>query len=316
MIENTKRVVTIGGGTGTYTVLSALKSHPLHLSAILSMADDGQSTGILRDQYGVLPAGDIRRGLTALAPESDLLRKLFIYRFEEGLLQGHNFGNLFLLALEKVTGDFSTALREAAQLLNIEGEIIPATLDNVRLYAELEDGTRLYGEHRIDVPREKTRARIKRVWLEPEARLNPSVARALRVADLVVIGPGDLYTSLIPNFLVKGAKEALQKSRAKVVYIGNCMTKFGETQGFTALDFFSAIEKWCGEGRINYALWNSKKPAERILTRYKKEQSEFVAPPKEKNHDQTQFLTADILDTGPLIRHSQEKLAKALLSLL
>jgi len=190
------------------------------------------------------------------------------------------------------------------------------TLDNVRLYAELTDGTRLYGEHRIDKPKEKNRAGIKKVWLEPVARLNPAVSRVLHNADLIIIGPGDIYTSLVPNFLVKGMKEALQKSHGKVIYVGNLMTKFGETQGFTALDFLAAIKKYCGEDRVDYALWNNKRPNAKILARYTREQSILVSPPKEKKQGKTKFLYADLLDSGPLIRHHQQKLAKALLSLL
>lgn len=310
--------MTIGGGTGTFVVLSALKSYPVHLSAIVSMADDGGSSGMLRDQYGALPPGDVRRALVALSESSDTMRDLFNYRFKEGGLHGHSFGNLFLTALEKVIGDFASAVRETSNILNINGEVVPVTLDDVRLYAELEDGRILRGETKIDIPNVSYRPRIEKVWLEPEAGMNPSVTRVLHNADLIIIGPGDLYTSLIPNLLVKGVPRAIKQSKAKKVYVANIMTKFGETHGFQAEDFIKEIEKYLGKNILNCAVFNNKKPLPSVLARYKKERAEFVDPkglPASKG--KLKFILADLLDRGKFIRHnSRKKLAKVLISLI
>lgn len=281
------------------------------------MADDGGSTGMLRDQYGVLPGGDIRRALVALSDSEGILRELFNYRFNEGGLHGHSFGNLFLAALEKITGDFTLALREASELLNINGEVVPVTLDDVRLYAELEDGKILRGETQIDIPKSPTRMPIKKVWLQPEAKMNPSVKRVLHHADLIIIGPGDLYTSVIPNLLVKGVPEAIRSSKAKKVYIANMMTKFGETQSFSGRDFVEKIEEHLGKDVLDYVIFNNKKPASSILKKYKKAQAEIVsAKGLNIKSKKPKYILADLLDSGGFIRHSQKKLAKVILSLL
>lgn len=314
-IYKKRNMVVIGGGTGTFTVLSALKDYDFNLTAIVSMADDGGSTGILRDQYGVLPPGDVRRALVALSG-SDTLRDLFNYRFSKGDLAGHSFGNIFLSALEKIKGDFASAVKEASQILNIRGSVFPVTLDNIRLYAKLTDGKILRGETNIDIPRTKIRAKIKKIWLSPKARINPEAKRAILSTDLIVIGPGDLYTSLIPNFLVRGVPEMIKKSRAKKVFVCNLMTKFGETNGFRAEDFVSEIEKYLGESVLDYAIFNSKKPAPAVLTKYKKENAEFVQPPTLYS-ERPKYILANLLDDGPFIRHNPRyKLAKILISLV
>lgn len=316
-IKAMKHVVVIGGGTGTFTVLSALKNYPVNLTAVVSMADDGGSTGMLRDQYGVLPTGDIRRALVALSDSEGILRKLFNYRFEEGGLHGHSFGNLFLAALEKITGDFTTALREASELLNINGEVVPVTLDDVRLSAELEDGKILHRETQIDIPKDKNRMPIKKVWLEPEAKMNPSVRRVLHHADLIILGPGDLYTSIIPNLLVKGVPEAIRASKAKKVYVSNLMTKFGETHGYGAKDFVDKVDEYLGGKVINYVILNNKKPPEAVLKKYRKEQAEFVSPDGlNLKSKKPKYILADLLDSGGFVRHNQKKLAKVIFSLL
>lgn len=310
-----KNVVVIGGGTGTFVVLSALKQYLVHLTAVVSMADDGGSTGILRDQYGVLPPGDVRRALVALSP-SPVLRELFNYRFADGDLHGHSFGNLFLSALEKIHGNFGSAVMEAGKLLNIKGNVLPVTLDNVRLCARLSDGALVRGENNIDIPQRSVRAAVAHLWLEPKATLNPAAAAALQWADLIIIGPGDLYTSIIPNLLVVGMPEALRASPAKKIYVCNMMTKYGETQGFRAEDFVAAIERYLGNDSLDYALFNKKRPSRPILARYKKEKAEFVAPPRSQKSGITKFIVNDFLDKGPLVRHTpNDKFAKILLSL-
>lgn len=313
----TKNIAAIGGGAGTFVVLSALKSYPVNLTAIVSMADDGGSTGVLRDELGVLPPGDIRRALVALSESSETLRALFNYRFHRGGLHGHNFGNLFLSALQKVTGNFAAAVRETSHILSIKGEVVPVTLDNVRLYAKLEDGKTIRGETNIDIPKNRARTKIKKVWLKPAAKLNPDVRRILRVADLVIIGPGDLYTSLIPNLLVKGMPEEIRRSKAKKIYIANLMTKFGETHNFQAGYFVGEVEKYLGRNILDYAIFNNKKPAPEVIRRYKKEKAEFVNPSNlNLKQEKPKYILTNLIDPGALMRHSQKKLAKVILSLI
>ena len=263
-----------------------------------------------------MPPGDIRRALVALSESSETLRDLFNYRFQEGGLDGHNFGNLFLAALEKVTGDFTSAIREASSLLSINGEVVPVTLDNIRLHARLVNGKVVRGETRIDIPRSSNRAKIEKVWLEPSGRMNPSVQRVIHSADLIIIGPGDIYTSIIPNLLVKGVPEAIRASKAKKIYIGNIMTKQGETDDFKAENFVTEVEKYLGEGVLDYALFNKKKPKPAIVNRYRREGAHFVdISSLDFKSKKPKFLKADLMDAGKFVRHSPKKLAETLLSL-
>jgi uncharacterized cofD-like protein len=312
-----KNIVTIGGGTGTFTVLTALKKYPVHLTAIVSMADDGGSTGRLRDQYGVLPPGDVRRALVALSESSDTMRELFNYRFNGGGLQGHSFGNLFLTALEKVTGNFASAVEEASHILNVNGEVAPVTLDDVRLCARLANGSIIRGETNIDIPRVPHRSPIEEVWLEPEARMNPSLKRILKNADSIIMGPGDLYTSIIPNFLVPGVREEIKRSKAKKVFICNLMTKAGETDGFSAEDFLGVMEKYLGKNVLDFVIFNNKRPSERLLRKYRREGAEFVAPPLPKKGGRgPEYILGDFIDTDTFVRHGPlKKMGKLLVSL-
>jgi uncharacterized cofD-like protein len=313
-----KKIVVIGGGTGTFMVLNALKDKPVYLTAIVSMADDGGSTGVLRDDYGVLPPGDVRRALVALSHANGSMRALFNYRFTSGGLKGHSFGNLFLTALEKTTGNFAAALEGASRILNINGEVVPITLDNVRLHAELTDGTIIRGETNIDIPKSGKRAPIKKIWLEPQARLNPRVRQVLKEADLIILGPGDIYTSIIPNLLVRGMRQAIARSAAKKVFICNLMTKFGETDGLNAENFITIIEKYLGENVLDYALFNEKEPSQDILKRYERERAEFIAPPKTQlSTGKIKYIITDLIGNGKLMRHGpRKKVAEALLALL
>lgn len=307
------KVVVIGGGTGTYLVLGSLKHYPVELAAIVSMADDGGSTGILRDQYGVLPPGDIRRALVALSQESASLRKLFNYRFGTGNIAGHSFGNLFLGALEKIEGSFERAVDEAARILNVNGNVIPVTLNNVRLHARLGDGSIIRGEKNIDVQHDSTRAPIERVWLKPRGFINPRATKAISGADFIIIGPGDLYTSLAPNLLVAGMPETIKKSKAKKIYVANLMTKHGETDDFTANKFVSELERYLGTHIIDYVILNSKKPSRVILARYAHEKSFFVEP---RDINGILCIKKNLLAPGKLIRHDKRKLGSLLFSLI
>ncbi len=313
-----KKIVVMGGGTGTFTVLSGLKKYPVHLSAIVSMADDGGSTGVLREEFGVLPTGDVRRALIALSSHPDkFLSELFIYRFQEGAVSGHSFGNLILTALERITGSFEGAITAAARLLQVNGEVIPVTYSDVRLFAELKDGEVIQGETNIDIPKHNGNIPIKRVWLEPEARANPAAVQALLDADMIVLGPGDLYTSIIPNIVVPGIRKAFIKSRAKKVYITNLMTKHGETNGFSGKDFIAVFNTYVGQSVFDVVIVNTEKPSERVLAPYRKEQAVWIDYDDIKNEgNKLKIIQAPLLRAGTLVRHDSKKLAKILIKLL
>ncbi|MFY9462150.1 MAG: gluconeogenesis factor YvcK family protein [Candidatus Sungiibacteriota bacterium] len=313
-VKNPK-VVVIGGGTGVFTTLSGLRKYALDLTAVISMADDGGSTGILREEFGILPPGDIRRVLVAMSHSDDrVLSDLFNYRFDQGGLSGHTFGNIMLTALERLTGSFENAVKEACRILGVEGEVLPVTLANTRLAAELEDGTIIRGESNIDIPKHDGNLRIKRVWLDPKAKINERARRAMIEADMIVIGPGDLYTSIVPNLVVEGVSEAIKKSKAKKVYVANLMTKWGETNGFKASDFIAAVEKYLGKCVLDYALINTKRPSPERMRYYEKESAEFVEAGEFLKKPVPVF--GDFLRKKGFVRHNPERLAQTLVSLL
>ena len=326
-----KTIVTIGGGTGSFVVLSGLKDfadkYNFDLKAIVSMADDGGSTGRLRDELGVLPPGDIRQCLVALSGSPLILRKLFNYRFATGKLKGHSFGNIFISALEKVMGSFDRAVREASKILKIKGEVIPVTLDKVRLRAELNNGKVVYGEDNLNSSKLVKKIGIKKLYLSPLPKANPRAIHVLKNADLIILGPGNLYCSLIPNLLVKGITRSLILSKARKVLICNLMNKIGHTDNFFIDDYLRVIENYTKPGLFDYFIYNTKVPSAKLLSKYRKEGS----PPRirkgikwsktvfkgynllnEKLYSQPKN---DFLDRS-LIRHDPIKLAKALVSFL
>lgn len=320
------KIVTIGGGTGTFTLLTGLKKYTNNLTAIVSMADSGGSTGRLRDEFGILPPGDVRRALIALSSGSEqpLLRQLFEYRFENGSssspLNGHSFGNLFITALNGIFNDQVKAIKEAGKLLDIKGEVLPVTLTDTHLVARLEDGTLIRGETNIDIRLVRPDLKILDVFLDPPADACASALTAIRKADLIVIGPGDLYTSIIPNLLVKGVKEAIAKSRGKVIYVCNIMNKYGETDSFKASNYVNELQSYLDSpaGKKSYidrVLVNEGKYPKRLLNKYAEEK----AYPVEIDISELEDLVPDIRITdctvkGTLLRHDSEKLAKAILS--
>lgn len=327
-----KKVVVIGGGTGTFTVLSGLKKFPVELSAIVTVADSGGSTGRLRDEFGYLPPGDFRMALVALAEESEdeqILRKLFLYRFSQGEpgLKGHNFGNLFLTALADILGDEEKALGYASKILRVQGAVLPVTTKDISLVASYSDGSVLHGETHIDEPPKghDLSVRISKLWLEPEAVCTPQVTRTLLEADMIILGPGDLYTSVLANVIVGGVAKAIQKSQAHLVYILNLMTKQGQTSGLTGSAHVEELAKYLGVYPDLVLVDNSAYPQE-ALAAYAKEQ-EF---PVKDDFDTDSFqvirenLIADEVfskksgDTlkRSLIRHDSDKLAWELMKYL
>lgn len=321
------RVVVIGGGTGSFTLLSSLKNHADNITALVNMADDGGSTGVLRDELGVLPPGDVRQCLVALS-QSPKVRDLFNYRFEEGTFAGHAFGNLFLTALEKMTGNFSEAVETASEVLRVKGKVIPATLDDTHLVMKWpNDTTPLNGEKVIDEVYFERDPREATLHLEPNAEANPAAIEAIAEADLVVIAPGDLYSSLGPLLAVGSIDKALQTTDAKIAYVCNLVTKRGQTDGFTVSDHAAEIERFAGAPILDYVLYNQSKPDESLRERYESEQAflvkadpstlktmhyqaiggDFLAPMAERNK-------ADMLHRS-LIRHDAEAVAQTLIEL-
>jgi uncharacterized cofD-like protein len=324
MRKQKRNVVTIGGGTGSFVVLSGLKNYEIDLNAIVTMMDSGGSTGKLRDQLGVLPPGDLRQALVALSEASDIWRKLFTYRFEAGDLKGHNFGNIFLSAIEKITDSNQEAIDRAADILQTSGRVIPITFDKCTLCAEYEDGSVIEGESNID-ENEKAGIRIRNIFLKPPANINLEAKRALERANVLIFGPGDLYTSILPNLLVSGVRETLQYVKAKKVFVVNLMTKVGQTEGFKVSDFINEIEKYLGEGSLSYVVVNSKKPSDDLINRYK--EVDKVLPVEDDvggTYRRAKIIRANILSDyaydksssddlkRSLIRHDPDKLAKVL----
>lgn len=326
---NEIKIAVIGGGTGSFTLLSALKNHTKQLAAVVNMVDDGGSTGVLRDELGALPPGDIRQCLVALS-DSPKIRDLFSYRFEDGTFQGHSFGNLFLTALEKMTGNFTEAVETASEILRVNGVVIPATLDDVRLKMEWPEASLiLRGERAIDADFFKHDPRRAVLSLVPAATANPTAIAAIEQADMVVIAPGDLYTSLGPLLVIGGISEALQRTNAKIMYVSNLVTKQGQTEGFCVSDHAAEIERFIGGPVLDYVLYNKQQPAAEVAERYQEEKAYLVEVDEavmSKKHYKAiggSFLGAmetssrnDMLPvTRSLIRHDAKAIAGALVDL-
>ncbi|MDP4007339.1 MAG: YvcK family protein [bacterium] len=318
MRQKQSHIVVIGGGTGTYTVLSGLKKHPVHLTAIVSMADDGGSTGVLRDELGVLPPGDVRQCLVALSTSDLLMRELMNYRFQSGRLKGHSFGNILLSALEKTTGSFDAAVEKASQILRLEGEVVPATLSKVRLFASMKKGKILRGQKNIHNAMLRG---LQRIFLSPCAKANSKALSAIQKADIIVLGPGDFYSSLVPNLLVKGIALAIQKSKAKKIYVCNLMTKASHTDEWSVSDYTKKLEYYLGCS-FDIIIYNSKKPENSLVRKYAREGEHWVRPPQKK---EKRFVGGDLINRKilprqksdriwrSLIRHHPDRLARAIL---
>lgn len=322
-MEGSPAIVTIGGGTGSFVLLSGLRRYVRNLTAIVAMSDDGGSTGILRDELGVLPPGDVRQCLIALS-RSPRLRDLFTYRFDKGRLRGHSFGNLFLTALADITGSFEEAIAEAATILSIEGNVIPVTTHDVRLVAKLANGMTISGQHNLSSS--KVRSGEFRLWLEPEAQVNPRAAEAIRTADMVVVCPGSLYESVIPHFLVHGVGAAVRQSAARKVFVAPLMSK-GHTMGFQVHDYVDEVERYAGGPVFTYVVFNTTLPPPQVLERYQ-EEGEPVGF-DQQTMDRAHYLPtggdllsrnlAEVTKGDPLrrtlIRHDPDRIARKIMQL-
>ena len=319
-------MVAIGGGTGLSTLLGGLKrlvgtpdgndAWLESLSAIVTVSDDGGSSGRLREELQMLPPGDIRNCMVALSEDSTLLSRLFQYRFRgTGELGGHSFGNLFLAALTEVTGDFVEAVRLSSEVLASKGRIYPATINDVRLVAELEDGTIVRGETQITA----SRAPIHRLSLEPEQCLPlPEALAAIRSADVITVGPGSLYTSILPPLLVARVAQAIDEASATKIFICNLMTQPGETDGYTARQHLETVKRYAPEIHFNYTIVNNRSVSQEQAALYAADGAHQIGM-----HDhlleqafgsQTDIIRADLLDDGEKVRHNPEKLARVVIA--
>ena len=312
------KIVAIGGGTGLSSLLRGLKQYSNNLTAIVTVADDGGSSGRLREEFGVLPPGDIRNCITALAKEESLLTQLFQYRFSAGDgLKGHSFGNLFLTAMSEITGNLEKAIAASSKVLAVQGEVLPATLNDVRLWVELDQGQRIEGESKIAA----TKGKIDKIGCIPaNPTALPATIKAIESADCIILGPGSLYTSIIPNLLVPEIRDAIAKAKVPRIYVCNIMTQPGETDGYTVSDHIKAIDKACGQKLFDTVLVNQTAPSSESIIKYAQEDSHPVILDGEKIASiGRQVILADLLDEDRqthCIRHHSQRLALKLLNLL
>ena len=309
------KVVAIGGGTGLSCVLTGLKEYSRDITAIVSMADDGGSSGKLRQELGINPPGDVRKCLIALADEEPLMSELMDFRFPENELGGHNFGNLFLTALARIRGDFGEGVREANRILSVRGRVLPATLERVFLVATHEDDTKTTGQALIS----KTQKRIKRLEIHPDpGPLAPDILRAVEEANLIVIGPGSLYTSVIPNLLIRGLCEALARSRARKVFVCNSMTYEGETRGYDLQDFLKAVDDHTRPHRVyDYVLVNSGNYGAAGEAAVKERNAHPIRYDRKLfEQNALKLLAEDVVNPAYPIRHDSVKLARALMEIM
>jgi uncharacterized cofD-like protein len=310
------RIVAVGGGTGLSVLLSGLKEYTSNITAIVTVADDGGSSGRLRQQFDMLPPGDIRNCLVALADAPALMRDLFQFRFDTNSeLSGHSFGNLFITVMTRLTGDFEKAIKETSKVLALRGQVIPSTLNNVVLVAEHKDGTRTEGEDKIP----KALKPIKKVYLKPEGALaTPDAIKAVQEAQMIILGPGSLYTSIIPNLLVKEITDAIAASSATKVYVCNVMTQPGESDGYSASDHIRTLLSHSNPRVLDYCIINTGEVPQEILKRYAQQNSYLVVNDAKKIENLGYRVIEDDFGTveEDYLRHDPGKLARIILGLM
>lgn len=315
------KVVIIGGGTGLSILLRGLKKYTPNITAIVTVADDGGGSGVLREDLGMLPPGDIRSCLLALANTEPTMEKLFQYRFDNGMLKGQSFGNLLIAALNGIYGSFEMAIKEASNVLAITGRVLPMTLEEVQLFAELEDGEIVKGESNIPFVVEKRRSKIKKMFIDPKIS-NPleEGVKSIEEADLIVLGPGSLYTSVIPNLLINNIVGTIHKAKAPKLYISNVMTQLGETKGYDVMDHVNAILDHSRLDFLDYVIANTEMIPENVLKKYITDGSRPVV--LEKNHREIlkkkniELIEEDLVDIEKgYIRHDSNKLSEILMDI-
>lgn len=313
------KVVVIGGGSGVSTILPGLKQFTTKLTAIITVADDGGSTGRLREDLGIIAPGDIRNCLVSLANTDRYMKDLFDYRFDRGELKGHSFGNLFIAALNDIYKDFGQAIYKAGEILSITGKVLPVTLENTSLVAKLENGDYVSGESNISKEVLEKNTRISKIHLEPkEVELFEDAKKDLLEADIIILGPGSLYTSIIPNLLTKDVTSLIKKSNAKVYYIVNAVTQKGETDNYSVKDHYDAIIKH-SDNIIDSVVINNSIVSAEILKKYKKENQDIVLATDEElnffKDSKIEILQDDLIEViNKKIRHNSDKVARLIFS--
>lgn len=334
MPEHTFNITVIGGGSGTFNVLYGLKSihvdtqeESKHLAAIIAMTDSGGTTGEIRDKYGVLPPGDLRRAVAALARDTGLVRDLFEYKFqgELGVIGGNKIGNILMTALADIKGDFEKGLDEMCRMFDVKGEVLPVTLEDVHLGVRMEDGTEVIGEKFIDVSDKNDCAthnldqNVQDAFLVGgEGNLNPRAREAILKSDVIVIGPGDFYTSVVPALLSKWIRQAFLESKAKIVYVANIMTKKGETTTYELPDFIKNIERYMGGKMLDYVLVNNGEISQELVDKYKNEEGKKpvkLKPEQDFSGDNYIIIEEDFVNEWDVVRHDPIKLARVLLEI-
>ena len=313
-LDKGPRIVVIGGGTGLYVLLRGLKKFTSNITAVVTVFDTGGSSGRLRKELGVLPPGDIRNCLVALATAEPLMERLFQYRFTNGSLKGHSFGNLFISAMSEVSGDFIKAIEKSSEILAIRGKVLPSSLENVTLSAKMKEGIVIKGETEIT----QSSKVIDKIYLEPSPVLPlPETLEAIQRAEVIVLGPGSLYTSIICNLLVEGIPEAIINSRALKIYVCNLMTQKGETDNYTASQHLKEVVKYLGSNCVNYIIANSAKIDTKLKKRYAQEGSYQVeVDESEILKTGVKLISRELWLSQNLARHDSNMLAQTIIDLI
>ncbi len=314
------KIVAVGGGTGLSTMLRGIKLYTKNIDVIVTVADDGGGSGMIREDLHILPPGDIRNCLTALAEAEPMMKKLFRYRFKGGRLKGQSFGNLFLAAMCDITGDFETAIEEMSSVLAVTGNVLPVTKNDVNLVATLKNGTEVVGESSIPKESIKQNSPISKISLKPgDVCAFDRCIKAIGEADIIILGPGSLYTSIIPNLLVEGISFAISASKAKKVYVCNVMTQPGETTGYTASDHVGAIVDHVGANYIDYCIVNTREVPQVFCEKYLAENAAPVEVDQAAFQNMpTRLIQKDLLfvdEKNMILRHDYVKLAQTILQL-
>ena len=308
-----KKIVVLGGGTGQSILLSGLKKFPFDITSIVSVCDDGKSTGRLRREYNVPAMGDLRRVLISLAETEDVVDKFVNYRFNSGSeLEGHTVGNILLTALADIYGNMSNAVRQFSKILNMRGKVIPFSDDNIILMGEMEDGSIVEGEHNIT----ETNKKIKRVYYKNKVNINPEVIQSIKESDAIILSMGSVYTSIIPNLLCQEVIDAIDSSKGKIIYVCNIMTQPGETDDFTVSDHINLLDSYLGKRKIDIVMTNSEKISKKIQRKYETMEQKDLVKVDDKNikieHIKRPF--AKIEDS--IIRHDSIKVGLEIMNIL
>ena len=331
MKKKKKNVVVVGGGTGMYMILSGLRKYPINLSVIVSMMDSGGSNRVIRDEFGLLPTSDIRQCIVALASDNShkMFRELFTYRYNQGTgITGMTFGNLFMAAITDIYESQEEAIKKTCEFLDVQGEVVPITFEETNLVARYDDGHQVLGEHNIDEPsKEHSDRNIVELEVFPPVKANPKAIQLIKQADLIILGPGDLYTSIICNLVINNVAKEIAKSKARKVYVMNLMTRYGQTTNFKASDHLNELEKYLGKGNIDICLVNkTKKYPKGVLARYMEENARPIED--DLQNSGTKVIRRSLVSnkifekargdklTRSLIRHDSKKLARVIMSLL